>query len=64
MYSFHVCAVSLCDGLLLTFIVPFIVANPGMEWEYFELLPHRDIRFIDYGANEFELVMLVCYANT
>lgn len=30
-----------------------------MDWEYFKIAPHREVHFIDYGKNEFELVNLV-----
>ena len=31
----------------------------GMDWEYFKISPTREVRFIDYGNDEFELVVLV-----
>lgn len=31
----------------------------GMDWEYFEISPAREVRFIDYGNDEFEIVVVV-----
>ena len=43
-----------------TFLMNSCHAEPlGMDWEYFEISPSREAHFIDYGDNEYELVILV-----
>lgn len=50
----------ICYALTQTMIVSNFVQNPpGKDWEYFEVSSAREARFIDYGNNEFEVVVLV-----
>ena len=44
-----------------TFVISTNITSepPGMDWEYFSIPNIREVRYVDHGNNEYELVCLV-----
>ena len=48
------------DGVQRAYPHTFLlIAEPGMDWEYFKLNPMHDQRLVDAGEGRYELIVVV-----